>query len=120
MPRGAETALLAAVAREIKIAEATLGEDHDLAAGHRVVFPECKTVDYGADVTQVAHHLLDLLKDAGLRRRLGEAGRRRASLAHDPGNRGASDTTPLFLLAVGLYRRAMREPGSSREPPSRP
>lgn len=33
------------------------------------------------------------------------------SLAHDPGNRGASDTTPLFLLAVGLYRRAMGEPG---------
>lgn len=26
------------------------------------------------------------------------------SLAHDPGNRGASDTTPLFLAAVAIYR----------------
>ncbi len=73
-----ETALLAAVAREIKIAEATLGEDHGLAADHRVVFPELKTVDYRADVTEVARHLLELLKDERLRRRLGEAGRRRA------------------------------------------
>ena len=28
------------------------------------------------------------------------------SLAHDPEDRGASDTTPLFLLALGLYRKA--------------
>jgi hypothetical protein len=28
------------------------------------------------------------------------------SLVHDPEDRGASDTTPLFLMAVGLYRRA--------------
>ena len=27
------------------------------------------------------------------------------SLAHDPEDRGASDTTPLFLMAVGLYRK---------------
>jgi hypothetical protein len=28
------------------------------------------------------------------------------SMVHDPENRGSSDTTPLFLIAVGLYRRA--------------
>ncbi len=28
------------------------------------------------------------------------------SLAHDPDDRGASDTTPLFLLGLGFYRRA--------------
>lgn len=28
-----------------------------------------------------------------------------SSLVHDPGDRGASDTTPLFLLAAGIYRR---------------
>lgn len=28
------------------------------------------------------------------------------SLAHDPGDRGASDTTPLFLFGLGVYRRA--------------
>jgi hypothetical protein len=33
-----------------------------------------------------------------------------ASLAHDPGDRGASDTTPLFLLGLGFYRTASGEP----------
>jgi hypothetical protein len=28
------------------------------------------------------------------------------SLVHDPEDRGASDTTPLFLMAVGIYRKA--------------
>ena len=32
------------------------------------------------------------------------------SLVHDPEDRGASDTTPLFLLAVACFRRAMGEP----------
>jgi len=31
------------------------------------------------------------------------------SLVHDPEDRGASDTTPLFLMAVGLFRKAMGE-----------
>ena len=33
------------------------------------------------------------------------------SLAHDPGDLGASDTTPLFLFGLGLYRLAVDEPG---------
>ena len=31
------------------------------------------------------------------------------SLVHDPQDRGSSDTTPLFLMAVGIYRKAMNE-----------
>ena len=31
------------------------------------------------------------------------------SLVHDPDNRGASDTTPLFLLAVGIFRKLTAE-----------
>ena len=31
------------------------------------------------------------------------------SLVHDPDDRGASDTTPLFLIGVALYRRATGE-----------
>lgn len=31
------------------------------------------------------------------------------SLVHDPGDRGASDTTPLFLLVLGMYRRFTME-----------
>ncbi|HEX9118442.1 MAG TPA: glycoside hydrolase 100 family protein [Anaerolineae bacterium] len=33
-----------------------------------------------------------------------------ASLAHDPLDRGASDTTPLFLLGLAIFRRATGEP----------
>ncbi|MGB2986864.1 MAG: glycoside hydrolase 100 family protein [Phycisphaerae bacterium] len=32
------------------------------------------------------------------------------SLAHDPDDVGASDTTPLFLIVAALFRRACREP----------
>ena len=32
------------------------------------------------------------------------------SLAHDPADRGASDTTPLFLFGLALYRRAANQP----------
>jgi hypothetical protein len=31
------------------------------------------------------------------------------SLAHDPDDRGASDTTPLFLMALAIYRKATGE-----------
>jgi hypothetical protein len=32
------------------------------------------------------------------------------SLVHDPEDRGASDTTPLFLLATGIFRQLINEP----------
>jgi hypothetical protein len=32
------------------------------------------------------------------------------SLVHDPDDRGASDTTPLFLLGVGIFRKLSGEP----------
>src|SRR5512143_3438761 len=37
------------------------------------------------------------------------------SLVHDKEDRGSSDTTPLFLLAVGIYRKAAREPDFLQE-----
>lgn len=33
------------------------------------------------------------------------------SLVHDPEDRGASDTTPLFLLLAGMLRKALGDPG---------
>ncbi len=33
------------------------------------------------------------------------------SLVHDPEDRGSSDTTPLFLLGVGIFRKLSGEPG---------
>ena len=32
------------------------------------------------------------------------------SLAHDPADRGSSDTTPLFLFCLALYRRSAKQP----------
>jgi starch synthase len=72
-----ETALLAGIAQEISISEAVLGEDHGFEDAHRVVFPHLRTADYRASVQDVAQHLLTLMRDAELRRTMGEAGRSR-------------------------------------------
>jgi hypothetical protein len=37
------------------------------------------------------------------------------SLAHDPGDRGASDTTPLFLIALAIFRKVTGEKGFLEE-----
>jgi len=37
------------------------------------------------------------------------------SLVHDKEDRGASDTTPLFLLGVGIFRKVSNEPGFLQE-----
>ncbi len=39
-----------------------------------------------------------------------------SSLVHDPDDRGASDTTPLFLLGVGLFRKVTGETDFLNEP----
>jgi len=72
-----ETALLASVEQEIRIGEAVLGEDHGFENGHRVVFPHLCTAEYRASAKDVAQHLLTLMRDAELRRAMGDAGRRR-------------------------------------------
>ncbi len=72
-----ETALLAAVAQEIKISQAEVGPDHGFEEEHRIIFADMKTADYRADVQDVARHLLTLMQDSALRRRLGVAGRKR-------------------------------------------
>jgi len=38
------------------------------------------------------------------------------SLVHDPNDRGASDTTPLFLLLAAIFREATEQPGFLAEP----
>jgi glycosyltransferase involved in cell wall biosynthesis len=78
-----ENAFLANVAQEIMINEALLGQDHGFEDGHRVVFPGMKTADYRADVQDVGNHLLQLMEDGGLRRRMGAAGRKRMVERYD-------------------------------------
>lgn len=71
-----ETALLAGVASEIKISETVLGADHGFEQTRRVTLPYLRTADYRASVPDIAAHLLRLMRDPGLRQRMGEAGRK--------------------------------------------
>jgi glycosyltransferase involved in cell wall biosynthesis len=73
-----ETAFLAEVAEERKISEAVFGEGHGIDASHRIVFPSPRTAEFRASVPDIARYLLTLMEDSGLRRRMGEAGRKRA------------------------------------------
>jgi glycosyltransferase involved in cell wall biosynthesis len=72
-----ETAFLAKVAEERKISEAVFGEGHGINDSGRVVFPYPRTAEYRASAPDIAKYLLTLMQDSGLRRRMGEAGRKR-------------------------------------------
>jgi glycosyltransferase involved in cell wall biosynthesis len=71
-----ETAFLAKVAEERKIKEAVFGEGHGIDDSHRIVFPYPRTAEYRASAPDIAKYLLTLMQDSGLRRRMGEAGRK--------------------------------------------
>ena len=72
-----ETAFLAEVARKIVVNEVTLGNESGFEDHHKVVFDVPRTVDYRANVQDIAKYLLILLKDAALREKMGKAGRER-------------------------------------------
>ncbi len=72
-----ETAFLADVAQEIKITEAAFGEGHGIDDSHRIVFPSPRTAEFRASPDSIAGYLLTLMRDAGLRQRMGESGRKR-------------------------------------------
>lgn len=73
-----ETAFLADVATEIYINETILGPESGYEEGHRIVFDKPRIAGYRASAYDIANYLLPLMGDADLRRRMGEAGRRRA------------------------------------------
>jgi len=72
-----ETAFLASVATEVMVKEAIVGEDQGYPDTHRVVFKNARTSDYRASVYDIADHLLKLMTDVDLRRRMGAAARER-------------------------------------------
>jgi glycosyltransferase involved in cell wall biosynthesis len=78
-----ETAFLAGIATEVMIKEIIVGEESGWESRHRVVFPYPRTVDYRASVHDIAQYLMDLMQDEKLRRRMGEAGRRRVVEKYD-------------------------------------
>ena len=78
-----ETAFLAGVAQENTIIEAVLGPAAGYPPGHRVRFDRPRVADYRASVPDIAAALRLLLNDPALRRRMGEAGRLRATQRFD-------------------------------------
>jgi len=72
-----ETAFLANVAEERKIDEGRIGEGHEYVSSRRIVYPNPRTAEYRASVPDIAKYLLLLMQDSDLRKRMGEAGRKR-------------------------------------------
>lgn len=72
-----ETAFLAGIARKIDISEVVLGGESGFEDQHKVTFKIPRTVDYRANVQDVARYLLQLMTDAPLREKMGQAGRAR-------------------------------------------
>ena len=78
-----ETALLAEVAQEVHIKETIVGDEAGFGPRHRHVFKEPRVVDYRASVHDIANFLSSLMTDAKLRKRMGEAGRKRVVENYD-------------------------------------
>jgi glycosyltransferase involved in cell wall biosynthesis len=70
-----KTAYLAAVAQEVRMKEAILGDESGYEPQHRVVFKRPRTVDYRASVHDIANYLMDLMDNPELRAKMGKSGR---------------------------------------------
>ena len=73
-----ENAFLAGVAQEVRMKETILGNESGYTHRQKVVFKRPRTVDYRASVHDIANYLMDLMQDAELRKKMGQAGRKRA------------------------------------------
>lgn len=70
-----KTALLAKVAQKIVVDHVLLGDESGFEAQHKVNFKVPRTVDYRANVQDIARYLLRLMKDPDLRLKMGTAAR---------------------------------------------
>ena len=73
-----QNAYLAGIAQEVRLKEATVGDESGYKQGHRVIFKKPRTVDYRASVHDIAHYLMELMQKPELRKKMGKAGRKRA------------------------------------------
>ena len=78
-----ETALLAEVAQEVHIKETIVGDEAGYGPRHRHVFKEPRVVDYRASIHDIADYLMSLMTDAKLRKKMGDAGRKRVVENYD-------------------------------------
>jgi glycosyltransferase involved in cell wall biosynthesis len=72
-----ETALLASVAKQIVVNEVKLGYESGFEDEQTIFFTEPRTVDYRANIQDIARHLDTLMHDSAMRERMGKAGRER-------------------------------------------
>ncbi len=72
-----ETAFMAGVAQKIVVNEVILGSESGYGDDHKVIFSEPRTVDYRADVQDIAKYMLLLMNDPALREKMGKAARHR-------------------------------------------
>ena len=72
-----KTAFLAKIARKIAVNEVVIGEESGFENQHKIIFNVPRTVDYRANVQDIAKYLLKLMKDSALRDKMGKAGRER-------------------------------------------
>jgi glycosyltransferase involved in cell wall biosynthesis len=66
------------VAQEIRIKEMYLGDYPEDKQAQRVIFKRPRAVDFRASVHDIANYMMDLMESEDLRRKMGEAGRKRA------------------------------------------
>lgn len=72
-----ETAFLADVAQRIVVNEVILGEESGFENNRKIAFDIPRTVDYRANVQDIATYMLRLMEDKNLREKMGAAGRKR-------------------------------------------
>lgn len=70
-----KTAFLAEIAKQNVIKEVILGKESGFKKNHKVTFDFPRTVDYRANVQDIAKYLLQLMKDAELRQNMGKEAR---------------------------------------------
>jgi len=72
-----ETAFLAEVAQRIVVNEVMVGGESGFEEKHKVSFNVPRTVDYRANVQDIAKYLMELMSNPALREKMGKAGRER-------------------------------------------
>ena len=71
-----KTAFLAGVAQKIVVNDVILGEESGFESNHKVKFEIPRTVDYRANVQDIAKYMLTLMNDEKLRNEMGTAARK--------------------------------------------
>ena len=74
-----ETAYLANVAQKIVVDHVVLGKESGFEENHKIDFDIPRTVDYRANIDDIASHLLELMNHPLLRIQMGKAGRKRVT-----------------------------------------